>query len=52
MSIGSCRQCAKTVHGTGEYVPVTCGNSFCQEAEYLANAARAKTRRTRKKKTS
>jgi hypothetical protein len=38
---GSCRQCGRVARVGW----VTCGVSYCQEAEYHANAARSKGRR-------
>lgn len=44
-----CRQCTKPVKKIGDYVPPTCGKSECQEAEYKANAERAKPKARRLK---
>jgi hypothetical protein len=40
-----CRQCGKPVKVVNEYIPITCGGSSCQEAEYHANMARTQPKK-------
>lgn len=43
---GHCSQCFKGIVGTGEYVPITCGDSACQQGATCDNFHRNKRKKS------